>query len=388
MKNHVKKVRTIISIVLVASASIVKGQVFINEIMINPSGTSDGANMPNTAEWVEFYNASSSAVNIGCWFFTDGDFAVTFPAGTTIPAGGYFTVASAIGSGLTPNLNWATCGCTSGPTSEVGIFTNSAEQVILYNASGTIIDAIIWSTGQLPDGMTTSVIGSCSAQTVTFPANGSTYESVGSNTTDGVAKERSVDGGSVWQNTTIATFGTANDVVLPIELIDFTAEYKNNVVKLNWITASELNNDFYTIERSKDGIEFEEISKVKANGTTQALSSYETQDKTPFVGLSYYRLKQTDFDGTFSYSKIVSIETFLMDEVKVYPIPVENGVLYISTKRSEASIKVIDLSGRVIYQTELKNNLLEMNLNELSKGLYFVHVISNDSTTVKKITIH
>ena len=85
--------------------------------MVNPSGTNDGANMPNTAEWIEFYNASASPVNIGCWFFTDGDFAVTFPAGTTILAGGYYTVASASGSGLSPNLNWATCGCTSGPTS-------------------------------------------------------------------------------------------------------------------------------------------------------------------------------------------------------------------------------------------------------------------------------
>ncbi len=388
MKNYIKKVRTVISIALVTSASIIKGQVFINEIMINPSGTNDGANMPNTAEWVEFYNASSSAVNIGCWFFTDGDFSVTFPAGTTIPAGGYYTVASSIGSGLTPNLNWATCGCTSGPASEVGIFTNSAEQVILYNASGTIMDAIIWSVGQLPDGMTTSVIGSCSAQTVTFPANGSVYESVGSNTTDGVAKERSVDGGSVWQNTTIATFGAANDVVLPIELIDFTAEYKNRIVKLNWVTASELNNDYYTVERSKDGITFENIVKIKGKGTTQALSNYETEDRKPLEGISYYRLKQTDIDGTFSYSKIVSVEYFFIDDVKIYPVPVENGTLYITTKNSAAAVKIMDLSGRLLYETELTDNYLEVNLDEFGKGLYFVQVISTNGSMIKKITIN
>jgi hypothetical protein len=153
-----KQIITILSFILLMFINLtLRSQVFINEIMVNPSGTNDGANMPNTAEWIELYNASASPVNIGCWFFTDGDFAVTFPAGTTIPAGGYYTVASASGSGLTPNLNWATCGCTSGPASEVGIFTNSAEQVILYNSSGTIEDAIIWSTGQLPDAMTTSV---------------------------------------------------------------------------------------------------------------------------------------------------------------------------------------------------------------------------------------
>ncbi len=151
--------------------------------MVNPSGASDGTNMPNTAEWIEFHNGSSSLTDMSCWFFMDGDFAVTFPSGTFILAGGYFTVASALGTGLTPNLNGATCGCTSGPVSEVGLFTNSTEQVILYNSSGVIIDVIIWSTGQLPDCMMTSSLGSCSSQNVTFPASGLTYESIGQNLT-------------------------------------------------------------------------------------------------------------------------------------------------------------------------------------------------------------
>ena len=135
--------------------------------------------MPNTAEWIGFHNGSSSLTDMSCWFFMDGDFAVTFPSVTFILAGGYLTLASALGKSLTPNLNGATCGCTSGPVSEVGFFTNSAEQVILYNSSGVIFDAIIWSTGQLPDGMMTYALGSCSSQNVTFPASGLTYESIG-----------------------------------------------------------------------------------------------------------------------------------------------------------------------------------------------------------------
>ena len=135
--------------------------------------------MPNTAEWIEFHNGSSSAADVSCWFFMDGDFSVTFPSGTFILAGGYFTVASALGKSLTPNLNGATCGCTSGPVSEVGLFTNSTEQVILYNSSGVIIDVIIWSTGQLLDCMMTYALGSCSSQNFTFSASGLTYESIG-----------------------------------------------------------------------------------------------------------------------------------------------------------------------------------------------------------------
>jgi hypothetical protein len=349
-----KQIITILSFILLMFINLtLRSQVFINEIMVNPSGTNDGANMPNTAEWIELYNASASPVNIGCWFFTDGDFAVTFPAGTTIPAGGYYTVASASGSGLTPNLNWATCGCTSGPASEVGIFTNSAEQVILYNSSGTIEDAIIWSTGQLPDAMTTSVVGSCASQSVTFPASGATYESIGSHT-DGVAKERSVDGRSTWQNAPTATFGATNAIILNIELLDFKAELKNNQVELTWITSNEINNDFFTIERSIDGVTFESQNIIKGAGNSLNTIIYTSEDETPLVGTTYYRLKQTDFDGSYSYSKIESVYLNKSNRIEVYPNPNETGLLKITTGNSNTyEVKLIDCLGRIIYESKL-----------------------------------
>ncbi|MES2567304.1 MAG: lamin tail domain-containing protein [Bacteroidota bacterium] len=326
MKGQIKFIKNILCTALVFIGVGLKSQVFINEIMINPSGTSDGANMPNTAEWVEFYNGSASAVDMSCWFFSDGDFAVTFPSGTTIAAGGYYTVASAAGSGLTPNLNWASCGCTSGSSSEVGIFTNSVEQVILYNSSGTIMDAIIWSTGQLPDGITTSAIGSCSSQIVTFPTSGATYETVGSNS-DGISKERSVDGGATWQSSSSSTFGTSNAMVLPIELLYFNANYNGKYVDLNWATATEINNDYFTIERSGDGLNFESLLKVKGAGNSTNQINYSVTDEEPINGISYYRLKQTDFDDNFSYSNIVSVTSKIEEEYKIYPNPNESGLL-------------------------------------------------------------
>ena len=96
--------------------------------------------------------------------------------------------------------------------------------------------------------MTTSVVGSCASQSVTFPANGATYESIGSQT-DGASKERSVDGGSTWQNATSPTFGSTNAIILPIELLEFKATLKNKIVEINWATLTEINNDFFTIER-------------------------------------------------------------------------------------------------------------------------------------------
>jgi hypothetical protein len=385
VKTQFKKVM-IIALLLIGNN--LKSQIFINEIMVNPSGASDGANMPNTAEWIEFYNGSSSAVDVSCWFFTDGDFAVTFPSGTFIPAGGYFTVASALGTGLTPNLNWATCGCTSGPASEVGIFTNSAEQVLLYNSSGVIVDAIIWSTGQLPDGMITSALGSCSSQNVTFPANGSTYESIGTNS-DGIAKERDTDGSNTWQNTSTPTFGSTNaPIFLPIELTEFKAEFINSIVSLSWSTASEMNNDHFVIERSKNGFEFETIQEISGAGTSLELKNYSIIDKYPLDGLSYYRLKQIDYSGNFSYSTIEYIEANINSNLRIdiLPNPSENGRFELIVKDKEPyEICVYGTTGNLIYYEICSEERKVVDVNHLDKGIYFLTIRSNGKFFSKKL---
>ena len=385
MKKQKQILKTSLVLFLLLIGARLSSQIFINEIMVNPSGLNDGANMPNTAEWIEFYNSSASPVNIGCWFFTDGDFAVTFPAGTTIPAGGYYTVASASGSGLSPNLNWATCGCTSGPTSEVGIFTNSAEQVILYNSSGVIVDAIIWGTGQLPDAMTTSVVGSCSSQSVTFPASGATYESIGSHT-DGVAKERSVDGGTTWQNATTHTFGATNDVVLPIELLNFSVELNDNVVNISWVTLTELNNDFFTIERSVDALTFESLEKINGAGNSLSILNYTTTDERPFMGMSYYRLKQTDFNGSYSYSNIKSVYLNESSQIEAYPNPNENGILKIATGNTNPiDIKLLNSLGQIMYNAQSNNTITELDLTTFEKGVYILYIKNESISFTRKI---
>ncbi|MBK7651025.1 MAG: hypothetical protein IPJ20_10145 [Flammeovirgaceae bacterium] len=118
---------------------------------------------------------------------------------------------------------------------------------------------------------------------------------------------------------------TTIDNPLPIELISFIAQVLNENVKLNWITASELNNDFFTVQRSADGMEFESIMKIKGAGTTSASTSYEYMDVTPIQNISYYRLKQTDFDKKSSYSKVLVVNVLLSGELSMYPNPVSVG---------------------------------------------------------------
>lgn len=114
---------------------------------------------------------------------------------------------------------------------------------------------------------------------------------------------------------------------LPVELINFKAQVVADGVQLSWATASESNNDFFTIERSASGEEFSSIGIINGKGTTNQRSSYLLTDPHPLNGRSYYRLKQTDFDGTFTYSSIISVtyDGPTAAGLRVYPNPF-NGI--------------------------------------------------------------
>lgn len=104
---------------------------------------------------------------------------------------------------------------------------------------------------------------------------------------------------------------------MPIELESFEAVILENTdVQLNWITLSELNNDYFNIERSNDGTNWKSIAKLDAAGDSQERKYYSFLDKTPNSEINYYRLKQTDFDGAFTYSNIESVRINRKSEVK------------------------------------------------------------------------
>jgi hypothetical protein len=104
-------------------------------------------------------------------------------------------------------------------------------------------------------------------------------------------------------------FGVNNSsLALPITLVSFNAKLLQDKVQLNWATANEFNNDFFTIEKSKDGKSWEEIGNINGAGTKNQLTNYTFYHSSPEFGVTYYRLKQTDFDGRYSYSDIVAVE--------------------------------------------------------------------------------
>lgn len=179
---------------------------------------------------------------------------------------------------------------------------------------------------------------------------------------------------------------------LPIELLTFKAEVNGKVVDLNWSTASETNNDYFTVERSRDGIHFEAVGTVKGAGNSSSVINYLFVDENPYLAVSYYRLKQTDYDGHVSYSKLeeVKLETQHDISFSVYPNPNDGNTINLKLNAGgsdEVLFTVQDMYGNTISSeaiTVLQNseNIYAIDLSKkLIPGVYFITLASSDGTT-------
>ncbi|KOY85678.1 hypothetical protein AD998_05495 [bacterium 336/3] len=184
------------------------------------------------------------------------------------------------------------------------------------------------------------------------------------------------------------TVGTINiaQTPLPIELLNFEATYKNDEVHTEWQTASEINNHFFTVEKSNDGKSFSAIGVVNGVGNSSTIKKYTFIDKEPFQGISYYRLKQTDFDGNSKYAKIVSINNLEdnKNDIKIYPNP-SKGVFYIENLNQE--ITIFNALGQKILNLKISQNSSKIDLTEQSTGVYFIEYKLNNKIQYKKIVI-
>ena len=191
--------------------------------------------------------------------------------------------------------------------------------------------------------------------------------------------------------------GSANP--LPIKLIYFNAKLKDDIVKLTWATASELNNDFFTVEHSSDGIHFEEILRQRGAGNSSFTLYYTDEDLKPLNGYNFYRLKQTDYDGHFTYSDVETVKYKLKSEdepdlkiLSVIPNPFsEKFYLNFSTKSViNVDIMLINSSGQVVTQDKIQTtegyNTYEFTDNyNLNKGIYFINLLYKNQHITQKV---
>lgn len=184
--------------------------------------------------------------------------------------------------------------------------------------------------------------------------------------------------------TTFSPFTVAsNSAALPVELLYFYAEKVKEGVLLSWETTTEISNDYFDVEWSKDGIHFDKIGKVVGVGTTNEVSNYEFIDEQPIEGVNYYRLRQVDNDGQFEYSKTVTAEIRnRTSEITIYPNPVSSNL---TIENGEGMITIFNTLGQVIRQFENNERHTTIDVSSLAVGQYFIHIQkeSGDSITKK-----
>ena len=180
------------------------------------------------------------------------------------------------------------------------------------------------------------------------------------------------------------TLGTAP---LPIELVSFEAELIDDRVELKWITASEINNDFFTIEKSRDGVSWEIIGTINGAGNSNNVLTYSSDDLDPYPGVSYYRLKQTDFNGDFEYFEIKSIENVTESSILIIPNPNEGADFQINfgSFQGMTNFRIMDISGRVIHEQHVNLYSPNISLNvalleKLNAGTYLISGICGSAS--------
>ena len=176
------------------------------------------------------------------------------------------------------------------------------------------------------------------------------------------------------------------DPVLPVEMLYFEGyEDQQHNINLKWATAIELNNSHFIIEWSEDGNYFEEIGRVEGQGNAIDVQYYSFMDENPLNGNNYYRLKQVDFDGKHEYFEIITVSSNAINgEVSIYPNPASEKItISINDKVIvNPEMRIYDATGKLVISDNLtserlSNLKLEMDVNFLESGLYYINIINN-----------
>ena len=181
-------------------------------------------------------------------------------------------------------------------------------------------------------------------------------------------------------------------VVLPVDLVSFTAITEDCEVQLKWASASEENFSHYEVQRSTDGVRFQTIEILEGIGNISSIQYYEYKD-APEEGLNYYRLKMVDTDGTFAYSSIVTkrIDCASDSDIIVYPNPVgiHRGVLNLKlvSGQAEVQLQLTNTLGQVVGEMTLQlepdiENILELDISNLPIGSYWIQVVGEQRATM------
>jgi len=360
------------------------------DIATNWAGNNIGDNI---SENVSIDNNKAALIN-NLFTYTIGDLTFGNSGGLTINTTGTLNVGA---SGTPKNLT-AGNGASLTVTGTLIIWGNLiVENTLSLNVSGTLI---VKGNIQMENGASISVTGSVDVEgdfiagnnaSVSISGGGSVNVdgdvSLGNNANlTGPPGSFTVGGGCSQQMG--STF--CDSSTLPVELLFFKARATTSQVELSWATASELNSDYFQIEKSSDGLSYETLLQVSAQGNSTSRVDYETYDEKPKIGKSYYRLKEIDVDGKEIIYQVVLVDFTGVRNTSVYPNPLRNGesiTLELNfVPEYPMEVSVFDLSGKTMERQMLTKSSITMPV-QLSTGMYILKVISPEYNSTSKFVV-
>lgn len=243
---------------------------------------------------------------------------------------------------------------------------------------------------------TASSIYDCSSLTIAHYTGGSWREEPA--LADGASICTGTGSGSITTSGYVSTFSPfgfgSNGQALPVKLVSFTADATDKgTVQTTWVTELEINNDYFTVERSADGVEFTEVGKVEGSGNSTVQRGYDFTDEKPLQGTSYYRLRQTDYDGTTSYSHIAVVNFSAAVTVNMYPNPATDVLnLEVANQTDEVQLSIYNYSGQSVfsnkYAVENGSKNIQLPLKDiLTPGIYFVSIATPYNQHTEKLVV-
>jgi len=318
----------------------------------NPSGTpANGDVLTVTHDWSAGYAVSGALAN-------------AFTGSITIENGGYYKITNALANfagtiTVESGGNYEIDGDMTNWTGAVdiqtgGVFTSNYNFNAGDDAAGAslTVNGTLVLTAGTPHGVLTLDLvvggsGSISARSIVLNGNGST-----------------------------------GATTLPVELISFKGRRSAEITTLNWVTASEVNNDYFEIQASEDGIKFEILGSVIGNGNTSEVSDYGFIDSDG--SNIYYRLKQYDYEGTYEYSHVISMAA-ISNNFRIIQKQTSNEYYILTEEREVYEVKVFDWNGKLVSMKELQGEKGgRYNYILPNTGLYLITVSNGNSIVSKK----
>lgn len=224
--------------------------------------------------------------------------------------------------------------------------------------------------------------------------NGSMWKDHGNSSTTGNTSVGTItSSGAISSFSPFTLSSKTSENPLPVNLVHFSASAKERDVLVEWTTVSETNSDYFIVESSPDAVNFEEFARISAAGNSNVILNYRSTDNSPYPGVSYYRLKQVDFDGKFMYSHIeaVNMPTLWETDMIVSPNPVVNvvDIRLDPDAFTSPTLELRDLQGKLINRYQIDKidvqKPFRLDLSNLTQGMYFMQVSENGNSLSKRI---